>query len=43
MQLTKIAGVVLAGLVLTGSAAALPGAAPAQADDHAQNETAGDA
>ena len=43
MQRTKIVGVVLAVLVLTGSAAALPGAAPAQADDYAQNETAGDA
>lgn len=38
MQLKTIAGLVLAALVVTGSAAALPGNAPAQADDHASDD-----
>jgi len=42
MQLKTIAGLVLAALLVTGSAAALPGNAPAQADDHA-NDSAADA
>ncbi|MFB6222916.1 MAG: hypothetical protein ABEH86_04490 [Haloarcula sp.] len=37
MKLTTLAGALLAVLVITGSAAALPGAAVAQADDHADN------
>ncbi|MFY4812284.1 hypothetical protein ACOJIV_06150 [Haloarcula sp. AONF1] len=40
MKLTTIAGGLLAVLVITGSAAALPGAAGAQADDHADNAQA---
>ncbi|MDS0281012.1 hypothetical protein [Haloarcula onubensis] len=36
MHLTKIAGVALALLLLTGTAAAMPGAVPAQADDNAE-------
>jgi hypothetical protein len=40
MKLTTIAGGLLAVLVITGSAAALPGAAGAQADDHAGNAQA---
>ncbi|MFU1780471.1 hypothetical protein ACM16X_03710 [Haloarcula japonica] len=43
MKLTTIAGGLLAVLVITGSAAALPGAAGAQADDHADNAQAGNA
>lgn len=39
MQLSTVAGVVLAVLVLTGSAAALPANAPAQADDHASDQS----
>lgn len=40
MQLTKLAGALLAVALLTGSAAAMPGAAPAQAADNAEtNET----
>ncbi len=34
MQLTKIAGVALALLMVTGTAAAMPGAAPAQAEEN---------
>lgn len=40
MKLTTLAGALLAVLVITGSAAALPGAAVAQADDHADNAQA---
>ncbi|AUG47987.1 hypothetical protein BVU17_10830 [Haloarcula taiwanensis] len=40
MKLTTIAGGLLAVLVITGSAAALPGAAGAQADAHADNAEA---
>ncbi len=40
MTLKTIAGAVLAVLVVTGTAAALPGAAPAQADDHANDDAA---
>ncbi|WP_226021822.1 hypothetical protein [Halomicrobium salinisoli] len=40
MTLKTIAGAVLALLVVTGTAAALPGAAPAQADDHANDDAA---
>ncbi|KOX93906.1 hypothetical protein [Haloarcula rubripromontorii] len=40
MKLTTIAGGLLAVLVITGSAAALPGAAGAQADDRADNAQA---
>ncbi|EMA06679.1 hypothetical protein SAMN05443574_105105 [Haloarcula vallismortis] len=40
MKLTTIAGGLLAVLVITGSAAALPGAASTQADDHANNAQA---
>jgi hypothetical protein len=40
MKLTTIAAGLLAVLVITGSAAALPGAAGAQADDHADNAQA---
>lgn len=43
MKLTTIAGGLLAVLVITGSAAALPGAAGAQADDHADNARADNA
>ena len=43
MKLTTIAGGLLAVLVITGSAAALPGAAGAQADDHADNAGADNA
>ncbi len=43
MKLTTIAGGLLAVLVITGSAAALPGAAGAQADDHADNAQADNA
>ncbi|WP_336358299.1 hypothetical protein [Haloarcula sp. CGMCC 1.6347] len=43
MKLTTIAGSLLAVLVITGSAAALPGAAGAQADDHADNAQADNA
>ena len=39
MQLTKIAGVALALLLVTGTAAAMPGAAPAQADEHTDDVT----
>ncbi|PSP93619.1 hypothetical protein BRC91_08465 [Halobacteriales archaeon QS_4_62_28] len=39
MNLKTIAGLALAALLVTGSAAALPGNAPAQADDYA-NENA---
>jgi len=38
MQLKTIAGLVLAALVVTGTAAALPGNAPAQADEHANDD-----
>lgn len=40
MTLKTIAGAVLALLVVTGTAAALPGAAPAQADEHANDDAA---
>ncbi|GGM44419.1 hypothetical protein [Haloarcula argentinensis] len=43
MKLTTIAGGLLAVLVITGSAAALPGAAGVQADDHADNAQADNA
>ncbi|WP_336337064.1 hypothetical protein [Haloarcula brevis] len=43
MKLTTIAGGLLAVLVITGSAAALPGAAGAQADDHADDAQADNA
>jgi hypothetical protein len=40
MELIKIAGVALALLMVTGTAAAMPGAAPAQADENTDvNET----
>jgi len=42
MTLTKIAGALLAVLLITGSAAALPGAAPAQAEDNADDAQADD-
>lgn len=42
MKLTKIAGALLAVLLITGSAAALPGAAPAQAEDNADDAQADD-
>jgi hypothetical protein len=40
MEHETIAGLVLAVLLETGSAAALPGNAPAQADEHANDGTA---
>ncbi|WP_276273442.1 hypothetical protein [Haloarcula litorea] len=42
MKLTKIAGVLLAVLVVTGSAAALPGAAETHANDNADDAQADD-
>jgi len=41
MNLTEIAGLVLALALVTGSAAALPGAAPAQADANETADTGG--
>lgn len=43
MQLKTIAALVLAVALVTGSAAALPGNAPAQADDYANDSDAADA
>jgi len=43
MQLIKIAGVALALLMVTGTAAAMPGAAPAQADENTDDANATEA